>query len=200
MSNRIKQLRKQNKISQTDLAKKLKMSRQAISLYENNKREPKAETWQTIANYFDVPVPYIMGLDDNFYSPAVFQWINQYIDKKMHDDSHSYLQAGNINVPEIKGIMLEGAKTYKIDIVGDDKLTERLLNHAVALSLGNMNFSNSGNIEFFKEQINRACRSLQKRYKSEPNENMSIDLLRDIFDEADKFKKAVDKLKSKYPD
>ncbi len=62
--NRIKELRKNKGLSQSQLANKVGISNQVISFYENNKREPKIETWQALANFFDVTVPYLQGIDD----------------------------------------------------------------------------------------------------------------------------------------
>ena len=60
--NRIKEIRQEKKLSQKDLAKKLNISQQAISLYEKGDREPKLETWQKLADFFDVSVPYLQGI------------------------------------------------------------------------------------------------------------------------------------------
>lgn len=69
--NRIKEIRQEKKLSQKDLAKKLNISQQAISLYEKGDREPKLETWQKLADFFGVSVPYLQGVSDiddpNFY-------------------------------------------------------------------------------------------------------------------------------------
>ena len=62
--NRIKELRKKVGLSQAQLANKIGISNQIISFYENNKREPKIETWQALASFFDVTVPYLQGIDD----------------------------------------------------------------------------------------------------------------------------------------
>ncbi len=62
--NRIKQLRKEKGLSQAQLAKEVGISNQIISFYENNKREPKIETWQSLADFFNVSVPYLQGIDD----------------------------------------------------------------------------------------------------------------------------------------
>ena len=65
--NRIKEIRQEKKLSQKDLAKKLNISQQAISLYEKGDREPKLETWQKLADYFNVSVPYLQGIDQIWY-------------------------------------------------------------------------------------------------------------------------------------
>lgn len=59
--NRIKDLRLQKGLSQSELAKKVGISNQVISFYENNKREPKIENWQKLADFFGVSVPYLQG-------------------------------------------------------------------------------------------------------------------------------------------
>ena len=62
MQNRLKELRHKKNLSQKDLAKKLNISQQAISLYEKGDREPKLETWQKLADFFNVPVDYLLGI------------------------------------------------------------------------------------------------------------------------------------------
>ncbi|WP_304678490.1 helix-turn-helix transcriptional regulator [uncultured Lactobacillus sp.] len=59
--NRIKELRLKNNISQVDLAKLFGVTRQAISLYEQGKRQLKDEDIIILAKYFDVSVPYLKG-------------------------------------------------------------------------------------------------------------------------------------------
>ena len=66
--NRIAELRKEKNLSQAELAKKTGLTRQAISLYEISKREPKLETWIKLADFFDVPVSYLQGLGQYNYS------------------------------------------------------------------------------------------------------------------------------------
>lgn len=67
MQNRLKEIREENHLSQTEVAKILGVTRQAISLYEIGKRKPKLETWQKLAQLFAVPVAYIQGLDEIWY-------------------------------------------------------------------------------------------------------------------------------------
>lgn len=65
MKNRLKELRHEKKLSQKDLAKKLNISQQAISLYEKGDREPKIDTWQKLADFFKVPTEYLMGITND---------------------------------------------------------------------------------------------------------------------------------------
>lgn len=61
MNNRIKELRKLKKISQKVLVSNLGITQQALSNYEKEKRVPDQETWQALADFFNVSVPYLKG-------------------------------------------------------------------------------------------------------------------------------------------
>ena len=63
--NRIKELRQKNNLTLRGLGDKVNMSSSRISQYETGKREPKLETWNKLAEYFNVPTFYLMGLNRN---------------------------------------------------------------------------------------------------------------------------------------
>lgn len=44
-----------------ELSKEVQIPNNTLSQYENEKRKPKLETWQALANFFDVSVPYLQG-------------------------------------------------------------------------------------------------------------------------------------------
>ena len=50
----LKYLREQKGLSQEKLAELTQLSKSAISMYENGNREPKFETLETLANFFNV--------------------------------------------------------------------------------------------------------------------------------------------------
>ena len=64
--NRIKELRTKKGLSQAQLANELGVSNQIISFYENDKREPKIEMWQKLADFFGVSIPYLKGIEPDF--------------------------------------------------------------------------------------------------------------------------------------
>lgn len=61
MEFRLKQLRKERKISQLKLAIDLNMNQNTISRYENLERQADYETLIRFADYFDVSVDYLLG-------------------------------------------------------------------------------------------------------------------------------------------
>ena len=63
--NRIKQLREEHGKSQTDLAKYLGITPQAVSGYENGRRNPPTDICQRIADFFFVSTDYVLGRSDN---------------------------------------------------------------------------------------------------------------------------------------
>lgn len=61
IKNRIRDVRIQKRMSQKELADKIQMTQQAISLYEQGIREPSLEIWQKLENCLDVSIPYLQG-------------------------------------------------------------------------------------------------------------------------------------------
>ena len=62
---RLKELRKNRKISQIKLSMDLSLSQNSISRYENGEREADYDTLVAIADYFNVSVDYLLGRTDN---------------------------------------------------------------------------------------------------------------------------------------
>lgn len=60
-AERLKELRKQNKLTQQDIASKLDVSRVAYTNWENGKREPNLEKMVWLADYFEVSIDYLLG-------------------------------------------------------------------------------------------------------------------------------------------
>ncbi|WP_314061322.1 helix-turn-helix domain-containing protein [uncultured Vagococcus sp.] len=64
--NRIKELRMKHGASLKDVAEAVAVAESQLSFYENGKRAPRDQkTWDRIADYFDVPVAYLMGISDD---------------------------------------------------------------------------------------------------------------------------------------
>lgn len=61
---RIKALREQNKISQTDLANKIGVSPSSVSMWETNRREICQNELIKLSNLFNVSIDYILGTDN----------------------------------------------------------------------------------------------------------------------------------------
>lgn len=65
VGNNIKKIRKNQNISQKDMAKKLNMPSSTYSNYENNNREPNAATLKKIANILNVSINDLLNIDSS---------------------------------------------------------------------------------------------------------------------------------------
>lgn len=61
---RIKQLREEKKLTQIELADKLKISNSAIAMYETDKREPSDDIKLKMCELFDCSLDYLVGRTD----------------------------------------------------------------------------------------------------------------------------------------
>ena len=67
MQNRLKELRHKKNLTLKEVSSQLeqnnlKISPDALAKYERGDREPKLETWQKLADFFNVPVDYLLGI------------------------------------------------------------------------------------------------------------------------------------------
>lgn len=116
MPNRIKELRKKSKLSQNDIAHKLKITRQAVSFYEKGERNPSEATWKELADYFHVSVPYLKGQ----YSKASLIKLIQ----------HGYIESLHDKDPFKPKETIKSNKKI-IQIGQEPKITYYLLNESV---------------------------------------------------------------------
>lgn len=64
---KLKELREEKNLTQTELAKELGVSLKTISNYETKNARPRTqEMYRKIANFFDVDINYLLTVEDNF--------------------------------------------------------------------------------------------------------------------------------------
>lgn len=63
--NRIKDLREDRDLKQSELAEIINTSQQNLSNYEQEKSSPTKEIWIKLANYFEVTTDFLMGKTNN---------------------------------------------------------------------------------------------------------------------------------------
>ena len=64
ISKRIYELRKDMKLSQSELAKKVGATQKAIDFWEKGINEPKASYIINLASFFGVSTDYLLGIED----------------------------------------------------------------------------------------------------------------------------------------
>ena len=99
VKNRIRELREKNDLTLKGLSDKLKseghsLSASSLIKYERGERNPSLETWQKLAQFFNVPVAYLQGkgpsvtqakdkiinfLHDGYFTGQLDQVVNSYL-------------------------------------------------------------------------------------------------------------------------
>lgn len=75
--NRLRTLRQSKGLTLDGIEKATGINRGTYSNYERGKTYPKFETWQKLSNYFEVPIPYLMGIGENATKTIyIFQSLN----------------------------------------------------------------------------------------------------------------------------
>ncbi|USS91559.1 helix-turn-helix domain-containing protein [Fructobacillus americanaquae] len=96
--NRIKQLRQEKKISLTKLASVVGISQPTLSRYESGYiKNGKHQVWQKLADFFDVPISHLQGLDT---------FSSQGIDLLIESLSRLNEKNNKENTPTIDGLAL----------------------------------------------------------------------------------------------
>ena len=68
-----KHLRESRELTQSELAKRLEVSRSALGMYEQGHREPDFETLLRIADFFGVTLDYLFGRSEPAEEPTDFE-------------------------------------------------------------------------------------------------------------------------------
>lgn len=64
LGRRLVELRKERKLTQADVAKRINISRSTYAQYELNLRVPEYATLQNLADFFEVALDYLVGRSD----------------------------------------------------------------------------------------------------------------------------------------
>lgn len=72
-AQQLRNLRRKNNMTQTQLAEKLKVSSGTIAMWETEKRQPDLDTIKNIAEFFDVSIDSLLGknIDNNITSTSL---------------------------------------------------------------------------------------------------------------------------------
>ena len=86
LSEKLKKLRTERSMSQTYMAKKLNISRQAYNHYETGRRTPPVEMLIDITNIFDVDLNTLVDKTDNPISPEKKEKSRSDVDLEQAED------------------------------------------------------------------------------------------------------------------
>ncbi|MBE7075177.1 MAG: helix-turn-helix transcriptional regulator [Clostridiales bacterium] len=104
---KLKELRKEKRLSQKQVAEIVNYSQNLISSWEHGLREPSLEALITLANFFNVSVDYLIGNDVNL--PKEF---NNSLNIKLTRHLTSNQQACIKDILELDDVLVVQAKIY----------------------------------------------------------------------------------------
>lgn len=64
IGNRLKDLRKEKGLTQSQVAQEIFVSRESITKYENNEKTPSVEILCRLADFYDCTTDFILGRED----------------------------------------------------------------------------------------------------------------------------------------
>ena len=127
MANRLKELRTSKGLSMKEMSKELveknyfsSITDATLSNYENEKREPKLESWQKLADYFGVSVPFLQGISDE--NGTLFRTVADFVsgtDYRSFDLLDNSVQI-TINGKDISASDIEKIREYAMFITKSD--------------------------------------------------------------------------------
>ena len=109
-ADRLKQLRQEKKLTQSELADRLKIGRSALAMYELGKRSPKYKTIDTFADFFNVSADYLRGKTSSRHGEILSSkqqkaWFNQ-IKETAKKEGHNIPDSIQ-NLPELSTFIEE---------------------------------------------------------------------------------------------
>ena len=69
LGEKVRQLREQMELNQTELGNELNMTQRKVSYLENNKYEPSIEDLKAICCFFNISADYLLGFSKNLPYP-----------------------------------------------------------------------------------------------------------------------------------
>lgn len=202
MRNRLKELRGNKSLDVVE--SETGINRVTFSQYERGKREPKMKVWEQLASYFDVPVSYLMGVDDKRYSLKTKNKLKTDIQSAIKKDDR-FLPKLDMDLDDLVTEYLVNVfnllKRYKGIRLDDYDLLSGFKQYAISMHLALIP-TEKGAVDFFISRINNILYSsnhaIIEAQEREKTDFISHDLEKDIFYTGKKIKKILKDLENKY--
>ena len=122
--NRLKELRKEKKLTQEELAQEIGVSKITILRWENGERQIKPEKAQQLADYFGVSVGYLLGYEEAKTLENILKDAEEYLEMTENDLlSDNYSSRIKIALSEMTDIpVLKNEIIYNLDFLSYDNL------------------------------------------------------------------------------
>lgn len=122
--NRLKELRKEKKLSQKEIAKEMSISEKTLSRWENGESQIKPEKAQQLADYFGVSVGVLLGYEEAKTLENILKDAEEYLEMTEDDLlSDNYSSRIKIALSEMSDIpVLKNEIIYNLDFLSYDNL------------------------------------------------------------------------------
>lgn len=105
--NRLKELRKEKKLTQEELASEIGTTKLTVSNWENEKHVIKSDKAQSLADYFGVSVPYLLCFEQRLINDNEFlRDENTRLNKEFSELNHAVAKANLLDVIIEEGYIL----------------------------------------------------------------------------------------------
>ena len=181
ISKRLKQLRKENSLTQKDLADKTGLSLSTIIGYENKKREPNSKAMAALENYFNVSGSYLRGeteikspmtaSDD----PEIMETVNEGVPLMLENILFLFDNCDDLSKERFNAFLTE----FQITLKTDDKLLRSMILSALSyflFSLNNLSSAIDNYQEKFPDQFDERV-SRRITYQQEETEKLLIEIV-----------------------
>ena len=122
--NRLKELRKEKKLTQEELAQEIGVSKITILRWENGERQIKPEKAQQLADYFGVSVGYLLGYEEAKTLENILKDAEEYLemteDDLLSDNYSSRIKIASSEMTDIP--VLKNEIIYNLDFLSYDNL------------------------------------------------------------------------------
>ncbi|GGE34578.1 helix-turn-helix transcriptional regulator [Streptococcus himalayensis] len=106
--NKLKELRERDNISQKKLSEKLSVTEKTISRWENGESQIKPDKAQTLADYFNVDVGYLLGYNEGH--------------QRMYEMFGVHPEKGSMGIIELAELI----EVYDLRFIKDEKILDEL--------------------------------------------------------------------------
>ncbi len=189
LATRLRELMSKAKITQIELAKKLRITKQSISQYMDGTMLPNAEKLYLIANFFDVSSDYLLGKTDaRSYSTDIIKVCNF---TGLNEEFIKYLNTSHPRKLEIMNTMFSDSFIQNIVSFIEDEIALLILVKSRSKNVGGITVSESAGdtviekIEIWRDDIENnfgeKMQEIRRKVIDRCTQNIEK-VLNDIFD------------------
>ncbi len=103
-AEKLRLLRKERNMTQTELSKSLGVSASSIGMYEQGRREPDSQMLLKVANFFDVTAGYLIGDEEDARTQNVEE-IAELVSEMLRKKEYLFYEGQPLNEEDVERII-----------------------------------------------------------------------------------------------